>query len=224
MSFTARYLSVLGSLSLGLGVTELEPVIKRMTKFRDESGLYRETLEEKKGESQRTFLMLEVIALSAGKIGASKGVKHTLEKALNLLPGGASELQSIVDATLLGPLARANPEPLDLSDSQLLAISQRLLVLVSTPSIATAYKALTGIQTIAKYPSAPASIFLPASQVRPGEPLVVEVRGLLGQALDDVTVTIERLTLPVRNEEKETYRGTTLNGVGNNQFHGEWDS
>jgi len=205
---------VLGSVSLGIGVTELEPVVKRMTKFRDENGLYRETLEEKKGESYRTFYMLETIVLTAGKVKSSKGIKNTLERGLNLLPGVAADYQTSVDATLFGALAKASPSPLDLADSQLSAISQKLLQLIHTPLILTSYKALTSLQTIAGYPNAPPSIAFSHSIIKPGEPVVLEVRGLLGQPLGDVTATIERLVVPVRNEEKEDYRDTALSPAG----------
>jgi hypothetical protein len=168
--------------------------------------------------------MLELIADTKGTVGPSKGIKHTLEKAANLLPGVISELDTNIDATLLSSLVRASADPLQLTDLQLQATAQKLLSIKSTPSVKTAFKVLAGVQAVAGFPNAPFALVLPKPVLKPSEPLKLEIRNILGQKVNGASVTIERLTLPTASKEIDSYRDTQLQSTGPADFESEYDN
>lgn len=195
----------------------MEAAVKQINKHRNDEGLFREQMDDSQGTTDNTFLMLELISASGI---TSKGIKKTIEKVANLLPGVGDEGG---DASLISALAKASSEKLELSDRQLQATASSLLKMKTSPSAKTAYKVLSGLNTVSSYANAPVAVVMARSVLgSTGEAFQVEVKTLLGQPVEGKSVTIESVKMPAnKKQETVSMKGRQLQSIGGGRYEGK---
>ncbi len=222
--FQGKFLTLLADTALGGGkiLENVESAVKNLNKHRSEEGFMRASLDDKVGGStDGTFLVLELVA--ATKV-TSKGVKKTLEKAQQLLPGGGLGSGDVgADATLLPAVVKAlaalGEAGLSLDAAQGQVLAAKLLKMKGTSSAKGAYKVWTGLQTLATaFPAAvPVAVVLATPVVKPNEAFKVEVKTILGKAAAPASgVVLEKVGAPLQGSGAEigVYAGKSLKAVG----------
>jgi len=229
--FENKWLTLLADSALGGGkiLENVDAAMKNLNKHRSEDGFVRASLEEKVGGStDGTFLVLEAVA--ATKV-TSKGIKKTLEKATQLLPGAGEGVEGGADlgadATLLPVLVKALAavgEPgLSVSAEQGEVLAKQLLQMKGTGSAKGAYKVLTALQTLVGSfaDAAPVAVVLSTPVIKAGEGFKVEVRTLLGKPAGGEygNVEVEKVGAGA-GQEVESMAGQVLSG-GSGTFEGK---
>lgn len=229
--FQNKWLTLLADSALGGGkiLENVDAAMKNLNKHRSEDGFVRASLEEKVGGcTDGTFIMLEAVA--ATKV-TSKGIKKTLEKAMQLLPGGGEGVEGGADlgadATLLPVLVKAlaavGEQGLSVSAEQGEVLAKQLLKMKGTGSAKGAYKVLTALQTLmgAFSEAAPVAVVLSTPVIKAGEGFKVKVRTLLGKAPGGEygKVEVEKVGAGA-GQEVESMAGQVLKSSGSGGFEG----
>lgn len=223
--FESKWLTLMADSALGGGkvLENVDAAMKNLNKHRSECGFVRASLEEKVGGStDGTFLLLEAVA--ATKV-TSKGIKKTLDKATQLLPGAGEGVEGGAgpgaDATLLSVLVKAlaalGEEDLSVNTEQGGLIAKQLLKMKGTGSAKGAYKVLTALQTLVGSFAdiAPVAVVLSTPVIKVGDGLKVDVRTLLGKPAEGRygKVEVEKVGVGAA-QEVESMAGQVLKSSG----------
>ncbi|KAM3573911.1 hypothetical protein VYU27_004110 [Nannochloropsis oceanica] len=223
--FESKWLVLMADSALGGGkvLENMDAAMKNLNKHRSEDGFVRASLEEKMGGStDGTFLLLEAVA--ATKV-TSKGIKKTLDKATQLLPGAGEGVEGGADpgadATLLPVLVKAlaalGEEGLSMTSEQGGLIAKQLLKMKGTGSAKGAYKVLTALQTLVGSfaDAAPVAVVLSMPVIKVGDGLKVDVRTLLGKPAEGTygNVEVEKVGVGAA-QEVESMAGQVLKTSG----------
>lgn len=229
--FKNKWLTLLADSALGGGkiLENVDAAMKNLNKHRSEDGFVRASLEEKVGgTTDGTFLLLEAVA--ATKV-TSKGIKKTLEKATQLLPGAGEGVEGGADlgadASLLPVLVKAlaalGEQGLSVSAEQGGLLAKQMLKMKGTGSAKGAYKVLTALQTLTSTfgDAAPVAVLLSTPVIKAGGVFKVEVRTLLGKAPGGEygKVEVEKVGVGAV-QEVESMAGQVLKSSGGGNFEG----
>lgn len=222
-SFRCKRLTLLADLALGGGkiLENVETAVKNINKHRSEDGSVLSLPEGMSDEStDGTFQLLEIIA--ATKV-TSKGIKKTLERAADLLPGAEGsddEVDAGADATLLSALATAVADAggpnLSVTPAQGEALARILLKMKGTASAKGAYKVFAALHTLAtKFPdAAPEALVLATPVIKEGAVFRVECRNILGGEISGRSGGVELEKVVALGQAADSVTPPRLEGSG----------